>query len=118
LCKGLGPFTHAEAISKDRTTANVALSRTTVQKGAESAARLSVTVRAHIGEAVPSAEHATVHVGKASCVVSLKDGKGSFRLGNQALPEGSYTVTVTYPGDANLVRGHGAATSRLTVTSS
>ena len=107
-----GSFT----VAKDKTAASVGLSPMTVLIGDESAVKFSVTVRTHLDEMVPNGEHATVHVGKASCVVTLKGGKGTCTLGNRALPVGSYKITDTYSGDANLASARGAATSKLTVS--
>ena len=45
--------------------------------GDESASIFSVTVTAHYGEAVPSAEKVTVKVGTATCSVTLSAGKGT-----------------------------------------
>jgi hypothetical protein len=46
----------------------------------------------------------------------LKGGKGACRVAKTALPVGSYPVSATYGGDANLRGSSGSSVSRLTVS--
>jgi hypothetical protein len=95
----------------------VALAPTSVSVGDESAAVITVTVAAHLGEAVATGDRATVHVGSASCVAVLTAGKGTCTVASRALKAGKYRVTAAYRGDDDLLASSGAATKILTVRS-
>ncbi len=102
------------SISTTGTT--VSESPTKVTYGHESASVISVTVTTHDGGAVPNGEKVTVHVGAVTCTAALKGGKGACRVARTALPVGSYPVSATYGGDANLPGSSGPSVSRLTVS--
>ena len=75
--------------------------------------RFSVTVTTSHHERLPSPEIVVVAIGSASCKVSLTlttgGGSGSCSLSNpSALQPGTYTASVTYGGDADLVRSNTA----------
>ena len=102
-------------VNKDATSTTVSESPTSVTYGHESASVFSVTAATHYGEAVPNAETVTVHVGSASCTVALTGGKGTCTIADSALAVGSYPVSATYGGDANLSGSSGSGSSKLTV---
>jgi uncharacterized GH25 family protein len=102
-------------VRKDTTITFVSQSPTSVTYGNESASVFSVTVRTHHGEAVPTGETVTVHVGSVTCTVILKRGKGICTIANTALPVGTYFVSATYGGDANLSGSSGSSASKLDV---
>ena len=103
------------SVSKDTTRTKVSKSPTNVTYGHESASVFSVTVTTHYGEAVPNGKRLTVHVGHVTCTVVLKGGKGACTIANTALPVGSYLVSATYGGDADLSGSSGSSVFRLTV---
>ena len=102
------------SVSTTRTT--VSESPTKVTYGHESASVISVTVTTNDGGAVPNGEKVTVHVGAIACTAALKGGQGTCRVAKTALPVGSYPVSATYGGDANLSGSSGSSASRLTVS--
>ena len=102
--------------SKDTTRISVSESPTSVADGHESTSVFSVTVTTQYGEAVPNGEKVSVHVGPVTCTVVLKGGKGTCTIANSALKAGSYPVSATYGGDANLSGSSGSSTTKLTVT--
>jgi ketopantoate hydroxymethyltransferase len=102
--------------SANTTRTTVSESPTKVTYGHESASLLSVTVTTHDGGAVPNGEKVTVHVGAITCTAALKGGKGACSVAKTALPVGSYPVSATYGGDANLRGSSGSSVSRLTVS--
>ncbi len=102
-------------VGKDTTSTAVSESPTSVTYGQESDAVFSISVTSHYGEAVPDGESAVVHVGSASCTAQLKGEKGSCTLPDSALATGSYPVSASYGGDANLDDSSGSSSSNLTV---
>ena len=102
------------SVSTTRTT--VSESPTKVTYGHESASVISVTVTTNDGGAVPNGEKVTVHVGAIACTAALKGGQGTCRVAKTALRVGSYPVSATYGGDANLSGSSGSSASRLTVS--
>ena len=56
-----------------------------------------------------------MHVGPTNCTAVLKDGEGTCTIANRALQVGSYPVSATYGGDADLSGSVGLSASRLTV---
>jgi len=105
-------------VPKDTTTTTVSVSPTSVTVGNESAAVFTVSVKTHYGEAVPNSEKVTVAVGSTTCTVLLNAGGGTCTIAKSALSTGTYTVTASYGGDANLTGSTGIASSKLTVTKS
>ncbi|HTT87078.1 MAG TPA: Ig-like domain repeat protein, partial [Acidimicrobiales bacterium] len=67
------------------------------------------------GEAVPNGETVKVTVGTATCTATLSGGKGTCSIGNSALAAGTYSVTASYGGDANLSASSATCSSKLTV---
>ena len=102
-------------VYKDTTSATISESPSSVTYGHESASVFSVTVTTHYGEAVPNGETVTVPVGSVHCTVVLTSGKGTCTIANTALAVGSYSVSATYGGDANLSGSSGSSLSKLTV---
>ena len=102
-------------VSKDSTTTTVTESHASVTYGAESAAVFSVAVTTHYGETVVNGETVMVQVGSATCTAVLESGKGTCSLANTALAAGSYAVSATYGGDANLGGASGSSVTKLTV---
>jgi hypothetical protein len=102
-------------VNKDTTSTTISESPTSVTYGHESASVFSVTVTTHYGEAVPNGETVTVPVGSVKCTVVLTSGKGTCTIANTALAVGSYPVSATYGGDANLSGSSGSSLSKLTV---
>jgi uncharacterized repeat protein (TIGR02543 family) len=105
------------SVTNDTTTTKVSESPTNVTHGDESAAVFTVTVTTHNGEAVPNGNVVTVKVSTATCTVTLNAGTGTCTIANSALPIGSYSVSATYAGSANLGRSSGTSATRLTVKS-
>ena len=104
------------SVAKDTTTTTVSETPSSVVYGDESASIFSVTVTAHYGETVPSAEKVTVKVGTATCSVTLSAGKGTCTISNTALGAGTDAVSASYGGDTNLGASSASATKGLTVT--
>ncbi len=102
-------------VNKDATVTTVSELPTSVTYGDESASVFSADVTTHYGEAVPDSETVTVQVGSATCTATLKGGKGTCTIANTALAVGSYDVSATYGGDANLIDSSGTSGSKLTV---
>ena len=102
--------------SVSTTGTTVSESPTKVTYGHESASVISVTVTTHDGGAAPNGEKVIVHVGAITCTAALKGGRGACRVAKTALPVGSYPVSATYGGDANLRGSSGSSVSRLTVS--
>ena len=109
-------------VIKDNTTASVSVAPTQATYGNESASVVTVHVTTAHGESLPTTDNVTVHVGSASCTASVAPtaggGTGSCSIGNIDLGASStaYTVTATYPGDADLnASAQATATTGLTV---
>ena len=102
--------------SVSTTGTTVSESPTKVTYGHESASVISVTVTTYDGGAAPNGEKVIVHVGAITCTAALKGGRGACRVAKTALPVGSYPVSATYGGDANLRGSSGSSVSRLTVS--
>jgi hypothetical protein len=115
LSSSSGSSSSKLTVNKDTTRTKVSMSPTSVTYGHESASLFSVTATTRYGEAVPSGEKATVHVGSVICTAVLKRGKGTCRVANTILPVGSYLVSATYGGDADLSSSSGSSSSKLTV---
>jgi hypothetical protein len=94
-------------VSRAASKTSLALARTTISYGHESAERLSVTVISRFGGA-PGGK-VTVKAGKTTiCVVTLsKAGKGTCKLTARQLKAGTYTLTASYHGSPH----HLASTS-------
>jgi hypothetical protein len=104
------------SVTKDSTTTTVSVSPGSVTYGNESVVVFTVTVQTHYGEPVPNGETVTVQIGSATCLVKLTSGKGTCEVAETALPVGSYSVSATYPGDADLNGSNASCGSKLTVT--
>jgi uncharacterized repeat protein (TIGR02543 family) len=102
-------------VTKDRTSINVSASPTSVIYGNESAATFTTTVRTGNGEPVPNGETVTVHVGPAICTAVLNGGTGTCTIASSALPPGTYPISTTYGGDANLKGGSSSFWTSLVV---
>ena len=60
-------------------------------------------VTSNNGEAIPSGESVTIHVGSTSCIATTNgSGSASCSIGNSALGNGTYSVSATYAGDSNI----------------
>jgi uncharacterized protein YjbI with pentapeptide repeats len=100
--------TTSVVVNKDNTTTNVSVSPTQATYGDESASVVTVNVTTAHGESLPTTDNVTVHVGSATCTASVDPstggGTGTCSIGNIDLAASStaYTVTATYPGDADL----------------
>ena len=65
---------------------------------------------------MPNSEPVTVQVGfVVTYRVGLESGKGTCTIATTALAVGSYAVSATYGGDANLSGSSGSRVSKLTV---
>jgi hypothetical protein len=104
------------SVTQDMTKTSVSVSPANVTYGDESEAVVTMTVKTHEGEAVPNDETATVRVGSVTCVVTLIGGTGNCEIGAAALAIGSWAVSGTYGGDANLIGSSTTCTKKLTVT--
>jgi hypothetical protein len=100
-------------VGKDATHTTVSKSPSGLTHRNESV--FSVTVTTHYGEPVPNGEKVAVHVGQSTCTALLKGGKGTCEISNTAESVGSYLVSATYGGDANLSGSSGSSLSKLTV---
>ena len=110
-------------VNGDTTTATVSESPTSVVYGHEASSIFTVTVVTGNHEVLPSTDNVTVNVGSTSCVAAVAPagtgGTGTCSIANSALPVSAtpYTVTATYPGDAQLLASALAtAPTGLTVT--
>ncbi|MGO9965146.1 MAG: hypothetical protein ACLPUG_17175 [Acidimicrobiales bacterium] len=103
-------------VTDDTTSTTVSESPTTITYGNEAASVFSVAITTHYGESVPDGEAVTTTVGSVPCKVVLKSDKGTCTIGNTALAVGSYPVSATYPGDANLSGSSGSSDSKLSVS--
>jgi hypothetical protein len=102
-------------VSKDTTTTKISEAPTTVSFGSESTVLFTASVTTHNGETLPNGEKVTVSVGSATCTISLNAGTGACTIAKGALPTGSYPVSATYAGDANLGSSNGTSATKLTV---
>jgi hypothetical protein len=95
-------------VAKDSTTATVSESPSTVAYGHEATSIFTVNVVTGNHEVLPTTDNVTVNVGSTSCVASVAPlgtgGTGTCSIANSALvfSATAYTVTATYPGDADL----------------
>ncbi len=110
-------------VNGDTTTATVSESPTSVVYGHEATSVFTVTVVTGNHEHLPSTDNVTVNVGSASCVAAVapggNGGTGTCSIANNALDASAspYSVTATYPGDAQLLASAPAtAATGLTVT--
>ena len=109
-------------VNKDNTTTSVSVSPMQATYGNESTSVFTVNVTTAHGESLPTTDKVTVHVGSVSCTASVAPstggGTGSCSIGNIDLGASStaYTVSATYPGDADLnASAQATATTGLTV---
>ncbi|MGB8197998.1 MAG: hypothetical protein WCF25_13430, partial [Acidimicrobiales bacterium] len=88
--------------------------------GSEGSSTFTVNVNPTNGENLPGVENVTVNVGTASCVASVAvTTVGTCSIANTALPPSgtAYTVTATYPGDADIsASAQATAATGFTVT--
>jgi type II secretory pathway pseudopilin PulG/Zn finger protein HypA/HybF involved in hydrogenase expression len=107
-------------VNKDASTMTVSESPTSVVYGAEATSVFTVNVNPTYGENLPAVENVTVNVGSASCVAAVAVTTiGTCSIANAALPASGtpYTVTASYPGDADITASTMAtAPTGLTVT--
>jgi len=110
-------------VNKDNTSTSVSVSPAQATYGNESASVFTVNVTTTHGESLPTTDQVTVHVGSDSCIASVAPstggGTGSCTIGNIDLGAHNtpYTVTASYPGDADLnASALATATNGLTVT--
>ena len=90
-------------ITKDSSTTVAGESASHALFGSEASVTFSATVTTGNGETVPAGESVTIHVGSASCAATTNgSGVASCSIANSALPTGSYSVSATYAGDANV----------------
>ncbi len=107
-------------VNKDTSTITVSESPTSVVYGAESTSVFTVNVNPTYGENLPGVENVTVNVGSTSCVASVAvTTVGTCSITNTALTASAtpYTVSATYPGDADIsLSATATAPTGLTVT--
>ena len=107
------PATVEVSITRDTTKTALRLSASVVKFGHESAERLTVTVTP--GFARPAPGRVILRAGKQTvCVITLRDGTGSCRLGARQLAAGTYTVVARYPGTPSYAPST-SASRKLTV---
>jgi hypothetical protein len=119
-----GPTSAATGLTVNQDSAALVVgeSATSVVFGNESTITFSATLSTGNGESLPAAEPLTINVGGASCVATLSPGgagaAGSCSIGDADLTGGGpYTISATYPGDADLTASSlASAPSGLTVT--
>jgi Tfp pilus assembly protein PilV len=107
-------------VSQDTSSITVSESPTSVVYGAESTSVFTVNVNPTNGENLPGVENVTVNVGSTSCVAAVAvTTVGTCSIANSALPASgsAYTVSATYPGDADIsLSATATAPTGLTVT--
>jgi hypothetical protein len=103
-------------IAKEPTTTEISESQSSVTSGAEAASVFTGEVITPYGQAVPTGERVTVGVGPAACTIALTGSTGACSIAINALAVGSYPVTATYGGDADLRTSTSSSASSLTVT--
>jgi type II secretory pathway pseudopilin PulG len=111
------------SVNGDTTTATVSETPTSVVYDHEATSVFTVTVVTGNHELLPSTGNVTVNVGSTSCVAAVAPagtgGTGTCSIANAALAASAspYTVTATYPGDAQLqASALATAATGLTVT--
>jgi hypothetical protein len=107
-------------VSQDTSSITVSESPTSVVYGAESTSVFTVNVNPTNGENLPGVENVTVNVGSTSCVAAVAvTTVGTCSIADSALPASgsAYTVSATYPGDADIsLSATATAPTGLTVT--
>jgi hypothetical protein len=108
------------SVTKDTSTVTVSETPTSVVYGAEGSSVFTVNVNPTNGENLPGIESVTVTVGGTSCVAAVQvNTVGTCSIAASALTASAtaYTVTTTYPGDADISASSAAtAPTGLTVT--
>ncbi|HEY5121648.1 MAG TPA: Ig-like domain repeat protein [Acidimicrobiales bacterium] len=91
-------------VSKDTSTTKVAESAPSGNLGSENTVIFSATVTSGNGEAIPTGEGVTIHVGTATCAGTTNAlGVASCSISASALLGGTgYAVSATYAGDTNI----------------
>jgi type II secretory pathway pseudopilin PulG len=115
----LGTAATGLTVNKDTSTVTVSESPTSVTFGAENLSTFTVNVNPSYGENLPAVKSVIVNVGNASCTASVQlNTVGTCTIGGSVLPASgtAYTVSATYPGDADLsISPLGTAATGLTV---
>jgi hypothetical protein len=99
-------------VAKEGTATTLTLSAPRVRYGAERAEHLAVAVTAPYGK-LPGVRVSVKSGRTVLCTPVLASGKGTCTLAARQLRPGTYTLTVTYPGNANFA---GSASARKTLT--
>jgi hypothetical protein len=111
--------TNGFVVGKDPTSLFLTAAPASEPFGSESSTNFVVVLVAGGGEELPGNETVTVTVGSASCLATLSPftlgGDGHCTIANSALGAGSYTASVSYPGDTDL-QASGPATAAFTVS--
>ncbi|MGD0557163.1 MAG: Ig-like domain repeat protein [Streptosporangiaceae bacterium] len=103
---GQGDFAASSSASlaltavKRGTTTTLALAKTSVTYGHESAEKFTVSV-SHVGSVYPTGKLTVRIGGTAICTIILRKGTGSCTLANTRLRAGKYTFVAQYGGDGN-----------------
>jgi YVTN family beta-propeller protein len=105
------------SVTKDSATITMSESPAEVSVGEESQAVFTTSVATGNGEAVSNGTTVIVHVGSATCTVALAGGTGTCTIADSALQAGSYTVTASFSGDADLDASTLTSSTVLTVSS-
>ncbi len=103
-------------MAKARTKTLLRRSSSKLTYGKEQAEHFSVTVAPEFADLTPSGTVKVKLSARTLCSVHVRHGKGTCTLGAKALPAGKYSVTVFYPGSAN-VTGSRSTKSTFTVKS-
>jgi uncharacterized repeat protein (TIGR02543 family) len=94
---------HSLIITKDSSHTTVSESASNAAVGSEGSVLFTAKVASNYGETIPAGESVTIHVGSASCAATTNgSGSASCSIGNSVLGVGSYAVSATYAGDANI----------------
>jgi hypothetical protein len=126
LPASISPGTTDFSVAPDSTTTSLSVTNPSVSAGHEAQASFSVTIASGNGESLPrNPASVTVNVGTASCVATLSHleepsivypngqprgpATGSCSIADSALPAGSYTGSVTYPGNTDFTASTGSA---------
>ena len=89
-------------VTKDSSKTVVAESAGSALYGSESAVTFSATVTTGNGEVVANGDSVLIHVGSVTCSVTTVGGVASCSIANRALPTGTYAVSATFGGEANV----------------
>jgi hypothetical protein len=106
-------------VTRDSTSLSLTALPSPVTFGHESTTLFTITLETGNGEELTTSENVTVAVGTTTCQATLAPatlgGSGFCSIADSALVGGSYTASVSYPGDTDL-QGSGPADAAFVVS--